>query len=172
MERKSINLPNLAIPANVLATSESLLKSRICKWLDRKTKKCLLNFFNEADTVILSDLWVIIIEYLLHEFDYDVMVVRYGRCISRTPGPVVKLAVDYFGGELYTAFMVYNKNPRFRKECEPMEIYLPVKSDINNVVIRIEDQEVTCNTMSEILSVNVDWLNMLLDMVGKINLLM
>jgi hypothetical protein len=92
-------LPNLINPPNVLVTSESLLKSRICKRLNRKTKKHLLNFFNEADMVILSDLWVIIIEYLFHEFDYDVIVVRYGRYISGAPTPVVKVAVDYFGGE-------------------------------------------------------------------------
>ena len=53
-----------------------------------------------------------------------------------------------------------------------MENYLPVKSNIKNIVIRIEGQEVNCNTMSESLSVNADWLNMLLDMVCKINLLM
>ena len=97
---------------------------------------------------------------------------RYGRCISGAPTPVVKLAVDYFGGGPRTVFRVYNKNPRFRKEDEPMENYLPVKSNIKNIVIRIEGQEVNCNTMSESLSVNADWLNMLLDMVCKINLLM
>jgi hypothetical protein len=156
-EKKALNDSKFVVPPITREISRSLL-GLICKMLSQEMIKGFLEIFNSYDEYLFVDIWSIIVEYLLHDFDYDVIVIKYGICLTKTPNPVTALVLENFDDIKYMAFTVYNKNPGVDRFLDSMTVYLPTESSVKTVVITVEGREIVCTTIDDVRNATSDWL--------------
>lgn len=156
-EEKALNDSKFVVPPITREISQSLL-GLICKMLSQEMIKGFLEIFYAYKKYLSCDLWSIVVEYLLHDFDYDVIVIKYGICLTKTPNPVTVPVFENFDDIKYMAFTVYNKNPGVDRFLDSMTVYLPTDASVKTVVITVEDREIVCNTMNDIRNATSDWL--------------
>ncbi len=157
MDEKNLQNSKIVVPPISKEISQRLL-NRICKLLTRKTFKRFSEFFYNYEEHLVGDVWSIVVEFLLHDFDYDVFVIEYGICLTKTPNPVIAPVLEKIDNKMYTAFNVYNKNPGVDRFCDSLTVYLPTDASVKTVVITVEDRYVICRTMNDILNAASDWL--------------
>jgi len=157
MDCKNLQDTKIIVPPISREIAQRLL-NRICKMLARETFKGFLEFFYDYEEYLVGDVWSIVVEFLLHDFDYDVVALEYGICLTKTPSPVISPVIEKFDNKMYTAFNVYNKNPGVDRFLDSMTVYLPTESSVKTVVITVEDREIVCNTMNDIRNATSDWL--------------
>lgn len=156
-EKKALNDSKFVVPQNSMKIARCLL-GRVCELLERETFNGFLGFFCDYKEHLVCKVWSIVVEFLLHGFDYDVIVVEYGICLTKTPSPVIAPVIENIGNKMYTAFSVYNKNPGVERFLDSMIVYLPTDASVKTVVITVEDREILCSTMNDIRSATSDWI--------------
>lgn len=156
-EEKALNDSKIVVHPISREFSRHLL-GRVCKQLYQETLKGLLEIFYDIQDHPITDLWSIVVEFLLHDFDFDVFVVEFGICMTKTPRPVIAPVCEKIDNKMYTAFTVYNKNPDVNRFLDSMIVYLPAEASVETIVITVEDQEIVCKTMNDIRNTTSDWL--------------
>jgi hypothetical protein len=157
MEKKNLQDSKIIVPPNHRKISRSLLR-RICEILTQETIKKFLKFFYSYEEHLICDIWSIVVEYLLHGFDYYVVVDEYNVCLTKTPYPVISPVLEKIDKSLYKAFALYNKNPGVDRFIDTLTVYLPTNASVKTVIITVENRYVICRNTNEIRIAISDWL--------------
>jgi hypothetical protein len=163
----------LVVPQHCRFLAQNFLKYGVCELLNEKTFDLFKSFFYEyCNGHLTSNVWSIVVEFLLHGFDYDAVAVKSGLFLGRMQEPIFAPVFRYFDKKTYMAFTVYNKNPGADKLRVSMTIFLPTNKSVNTKVIIVEDREFVCSTTSEIRNAANAWMYWLFSSAADDGLLM
>jgi hypothetical protein len=152
------------IPQNCRFLARRFLGKEICELLNERTFGLFLDFFYEfCGGYLPSNVWVVVVRFLLHDFDYDAVAFRYGLSLTRIPEPripepIFVPVIEYFDNRAYMAFMVYNKNPGVDKLYDSMTVFLPTNKSVKTIVIIVKDIEFVCGNIGDIRNAITAWM--------------
>lgn len=157
------------VPRNCRVLAPRVLEKEICEYLNKKTFSCILDFLHEyCGGYLTSNVWTIVVKFLIQYFDYDadavncghydVAEVKYGRFLTRIPEPIFVPVIEYFDNRGYMSFTVYNKNPGVDKLCDSMTVFLPINKSVKTIVIIVEGREFVCSNINEIRNATNAWI--------------